>query len=292
MDRITPQEKIELIFLHVGGLSLRKACTEFHVRHPNKPRPSPEFLRQNLVKLKATGSVRPRIRQRSKNTAVQENILLESVENPNRSTNKIAQAVGCSQTTVWTTLNSNKFHPYKMMSVQQLHDDDCDRRLEFCDWFLEKKRLQPHFQNYILFSDEASFYLNGLVNRQNYRYWSDNNPCWAEDRRGQINPKVNVWCGIFNNRVIGPVFIEGNLTATRYLTLLRNQLENFIDELPLNDRRIMYFQQDGAPPHFSLEVRAYLDELLPERWIGRRGPVEWPPRSPDLTPLDFFSGDI
>lgn len=25
-----------------------------------------------------------------------------------------------------------------------------------------------------------------------------------------------------------------------------------------------------------------------ERWIGRGGPVQWPPRSPDLTPLDFF----
>lgn len=24
------------------------------------------------------------------------------------------------------------------------------------------------------------------------------------------------------------------------------------------------------------------------RWIGRGGPVQWPPRSPDLTPLDFF----
>ena len=27
---------------------------------------------------------------------------------------------------------------------------------------------------------------------------------------------------------------------------------------------------------------------FPGRWIGRRGPVEWPPRSPDLTPLDFW----
>jgi hypothetical protein len=24
------------------------------------------------------------------------------------------------------------------------------------------------------------------------------------------------------------------------------------------------------------------------RWIGRGGPIAWPPRSPDLTPLDFF----
>ena len=27
---------------------------------------------------------------------------------------------------------------------------------------------------------------------------------------------------------------------------------------------------------------------FPNRWIGRDGPHAWPPRSPDLTPLDFF----
>ena len=49
-----------------------------------------------------------------------------------------------------------------------------------------------------------------------------------------------------------------------------------------------YFQQDGAPPHFHRDVRAYLDENMQNRWTGRRGRVEFPPRSPDLTPMDFF----
>ena len=44
--------------------------------------------------------------------------------------------------------------------------------------------------------------------------------------------------------------------------------------------------QDGAPPHFSRAVRGFLDEAFP-LWIGRRGTVDWPPRSPDLTPCDF-----
>ena len=49
-----------------------------------------------------------------------------------------------------------------------------------------------------------------------------------------------------------------------------------------------YFQQDGAPSHYHRDVRAYLDENLPKRWIWRRGSIEFPPRSPDLTPLDSF----
>ena len=48
------------------------------------------------------------------------------------------------------------------------------------------------------------------------------------------------------------------------------------------------FQQDGAPPHWGLQVRQFLSETFLDRWIGRDGPILWPPRSPDITPLDFF----
>ena len=32
----------------------------------------------------------------------------------------------------------------------------------------------------------------------------------------------------------------------------------------------------------------FLTETFGNRWIGRNGPIAWPARSPDLTPLDFF----
>ena len=41
------------------------------------------------------------------------------------------------------------------------------------------------------------------------------------------------------------------------------------------------FEQDGAPPHL-------LNDHLPNRWIGRGGPMPWPARSPDLSMCDFF----
>jgi hypothetical protein len=50
----------------------------------------------------------------------------------------------------------------------------------------------------------------------------------------------------------------------------------------------MLFQQDGAPPHLHKEVTEFLNRKFPEKWIGRGGPVTWPPRLPDLTPLEFF----
>jgi len=48
------------------------------------------------------------------------------------------------------------------------------------------------------------------------------------------------------------------------------------------------FQQDGAPPHWGSHVCRFLDASFPNRWIGRDGLTAWPPRSPDITPLDFF----
>ena len=31
-----------------------------------------------------------------------------------------------------------------------------------------------------------------------------------------------------------------------------------------------------------------LDATFPNRWVGRDGLTPWPPRSPDIIPLDFF----
>ena len=50
----------------------------------------------------------------------------------------------------------------------------------------------------------------------------------------------------------------------------------------------LWFQQDGATPHTARETMAILRAAFPGRLISRFGDVPWPPRSPDLTPPDFF----
>ena len=59
-------------------------------------------------------------------------------------------------------------------------------------------------------------------------------------------------------------------------------------DIPLADLPHLWFQQNGAPAHNSRIVRQFLEAEFPGRWIGTRGAVEWPARSPDLSPLDFF----
>jgi hypothetical protein len=67
---------------------------------------------------------------------------------------------------------------------------------------------------------------------------------------------------------------------------LRHDLNRLLDEVvPVNLRFRLWFQQDGAPPHFSMAAREELTFQFDENWIGRRGPIHWPARSPDP---DFF----
>jgi hypothetical protein len=58
---------------------------------------------------------------------------------------------------------------------------------------------------------------------------------------------------------------------------------DFSDDVPLQ------FLHDGAPAQFSPGALRYLNREFPGRWIGRGGPIAWPPRSPGLNPLDFYS---
>ena len=151
---------------------------------------------------------------------------------------------------------------------------------------LEKMDTAGDFLDKIIFSDEATFTLHGSINRHNCRIWGSQPP-EKYQTRVHSSPKVNVWIGITSTKVYGPYFFESNtVTGFGY----KEMLENWF--VPLLKARRKFssciFQQDGAPAHFSREVRAFLNQNFPMRWIGRSGPMTWSPRSPDLSPLDYF----
>ncbi|GBM36127.1 hypothetical protein AVEN_179120-1 [Araneus ventricosus] len=57
---------------------------------------------------------------------------------------------------------------------------------------------------------------------------------------------------------------------------------------PVRNLRNVWFQHDGAPARKTSSVKQYLVEEFGEQIIGYGGFQEWTPRSPDLTPKDFF----
>ncbi|KAJ4448787.1 hypothetical protein ANN_00178 [Periplaneta americana] len=83
------------------------------------------------------------------------------------------------------------------------------------------------------------------------------------------------------------------LHGDSYFVFLRDVIPELLKNIPLNIRERIWFQHDGAPPHFDCHVRNHLNATFPDCWIGRGEPLPWPPRSPDLIPLDFFlCGDV
>ncbi|GFU74056.1 uncharacterized protein TNCV_1641812 [Trichonephila clavipes] len=57
-----------------------------------------------------------------------------------------------------------------------IHQNDHRARRRFVEWAQNEIAVVPDFHKRILFSDEAHFWLNGYVNKQNCRIWSEANP--------------------------------------------------------------------------------------------------------------------
>ncbi|GFW19904.1 uncharacterized protein TNCV_3562071 [Trichonephila clavipes] len=64
----------------------------------------------------------------------------------------------------------------------------------------------------------------------------------------------------------------------------------FIPELNNHDVQELWFQQDGATCHTARATIDLLKDTFGDFLISRFGPVDLPPRSCDLTPLDYFLG--
>ena len=101
---------------------------------------------------------------------------------------------------------------------------------------------------------------------------------------------MNVWYGMIDDMLIGPVILdEDRMTGQNYLDFLQNELpkQKQLEDVPLATRIVMYFRHDRAPSHYTRHVMQHLKDTFPNRWIGRGSTINWPPKSPDLTPLNF-----
>ncbi|GFS72052.1 putative transposable element [Trichonephila clavipes] len=62
----------------------------------------------------------------------------------------------------------------------------------------------------------------------------------------------------------------------------------FIPELNNHDVQELWFQQDGATCHTARATIDLLKDTFGDRLISRFGPVNWPAKSCDLAPIDYF----
>ncbi|GFS67217.1 uncharacterized protein TNCV_2902311 [Trichonephila clavipes] len=82
-----------------------------------------------------------------------------------------------------------------------IHQNDHQARRRFIEWAQNKIAVVPDFHKRILFSDEAHFWLNGYVNKQNSRIWSEDNP--QVYVKTPLHPeKLTVWCALWAGGIL------------------------------------------------------------------------------------------
>lgn len=285
------EEKIEIILLCGETNRHRDVVQIFNNRDPNR-NIQQSTVSRILTKFKQTGSVENRFKKkhtRLRNTEeVELSVCLDAIEHGQTTLPAISERTDVKQSSVRNILHKNKFHAFKPKFINTLKERDFDVRCNFSYWFQGEREEDYYFPYNILWTDEATFSSNGVVSSQNCRWWAQENPHFTIECKDQYRFKTNVFCGLLNNTVIGPFFFRQNLTGAIYLQFLQNELSEVLDEMPLCVRNKLWFQLDGAPVHNTIVVRNCLNQMFRGKVIGPGFDFHWPPRSPDLTPLDFF----
>ena len=285
-DHYSPTEKAQCVLLYAQFQQLDKARRVFYRQNGMKKAPSRKSIQRWHDQFQRTGLLKSSKKGRKLTATVTVEAVRTLFETkPKTSLREAEKLFPICKSTVRNILKKRlKFYPYKIQRLHALRTADYGKRKDFAVTVLGRIQARPEYLNNICFTDESTFHTSGYVHKHNCRIWGREKP--KEIRQVErASPKVNVWCGLMVNKIIGPFFLEDkNVNQQNFLQMLQSKI---VPELQERQPRVL-FQLDGAPPHWGLRVRKALDDEFPNRWIGRDGPTPWPARSPDITPLDFF----
>ncbi|KAJ8942745.1 hypothetical protein NQ318_007912 [Aromia moschata] len=216
MSYLTESLKIEILMMIGYGDRARTQCEVvrlFRETHPDLPPLNQGTISKIEGQYREMGHVRkvPSKRQAVVDDDMKLNLLLALEENPITPARQLARDSNLNHKTILKILKYEKKRPYKMQAVQELLEDDPDRRVEFCDLLMTCIDQNQLSLEWIVFSDEATFTLNGHVN-------------WMRELHTQRPQKTNVWAGIIQDRIVGPFFFDDTLNGARYLRLLQHEL--------------------------------------------------------------------
>lgn len=235
-------ELVDALFIYAECLRNGSAASRVYAeRYPGRPVPSRFFFGRLERKLRTTGSLKDCRRGRSmpgisSKEETQIAVLSAVAADPSQSIRDISRN---SKITRHTVLKKNKFRPFHLHHHQALTESDHEKRLRFCHWAQQVVADDEHFFKRILWTDEATFCNDGTLNRHNMHHWSDANPHLVREVDKQHRWKVNVWCGIIGDRIIGPHIFDGTVNAAYFGQFLDTALPGLLEDLPLETRHSM-----------------------------------------------------
>lgn len=287
MDDYTNEEIATAVSYAIAFENCEEALRRFKEKF-GKNGPQVRTLRKWRQRFLETLSVNPRKRgsdqsNRRLSDEIRTSVVDSFLEEPCSSQRQVSREVGISLASVNRIVKSEGLHPWKFTRVQELKEADYPRRHFFCSQIIQRDQQQTNWSNNMVFSDEATFHLNGQVNLHNSFYYAYGNPHLTTEKPMKSRA-ITFWAMISYQHGIIHRVIYDTVNSENYASILQETVVPF-----MRPKRSLVFQQDGAPAHFSLRARAILDDKLRDRWIGRGSNfMEWPPRSPDLTINDFW----
>lgn len=284
MRKYTTAERTVLVECHLRYGSCDAARMALQQKFPLAPHPTNATILRLVRKFRNKGNINDIVRARYRPSVLTEEKIVEIyghiIENPQISVRKIAQQVDVSRSTAHKALRQHlQLRPYKKTVVHRLLPVDKEARMLFSEWLLDVVEHNAEFLDLCFFSDEAWFHLDGYVNSQNDRTWSETNPHMVHEQ--PLHPqKVGVWAAMSGTRIFF-VFFDTTITAAVYCEMI----DQFVMSLTEEEIFRAWFQQDNASAHTAHSTMQKLEEYFGDRTISRG---LWPARSPDLSPPDFF----
>lgn len=99
--------------------------------------------------------------------------------------------------------------------------------------------MHPKFLSSVLFTDEATFGHDGVLNMLNLHVWSENNPHATDTSVYKVRFFVNVWIGVVGDCLIGPYLLPRPLNGRLYNKFFAIALPELLEDISLSKRQCM-----------------------------------------------------
>lgn len=196
---------------------------------------------------------------------------------------------GCKETIRQYMRTTLKWKSFKRQKVPKLTGAYKVRRVSFA------KKFKDMDWSRVMFTDESPFKLYYIPNSKNDVVWGSQESCVPRAPQAKFSPSVLVWGGM-TARGLTKLHIIPNKTSVNSKYYINEILEKEVK--PAFQRKTVctdltstklfninnegLFQQDGARAHTSKASVDWLNTNI----NGYISPDDWPPNSPDLSPIE------
>lgn len=171
--RLTLEQRAFILEHYFRTNSYQSVINEFKKAFQRREPPNKSTIKQIVYRFRehyivadVPGSGRPRTLSTADRKQIQDRV----IEEPGISARRVSQEIRFAHETVCRGLKEMGYHSYRISMLQEVQPPDYQKRVEFCDWFIDQfgnsvEKILPS----VFFSDEAEFNLSGYINLQNFR---------------------------------------------------------------------------------------------------------------------------